>query len=246
MTVASHTSSIGGLNTPPGQGDLCVTGGVFSATVNTLEVGKSYYESTGNFTLCGRLILSNAMMKAFEVTQDVTIGRGMPQATYKNVWGELHLPPGTMNIGGSLYLGYQKRGADASRGLLDLNETTVRIGGGLDIWDTGRVQTHLKGASGGIDLLASADTALSVSNNASINLVFEQPSLNSTEHYWGFRWAGEHVQTLQELCASNTIICVTDALLPRQAARVGVWYDSRQDYSFVGIARPQATLLLVR
>ena len=123
----------------------------------------------------------------------------------------------------------------------------MRIGGACDIWTTGRIETRLKGSPAGLDLMSSAADALSVSNGARVTLSFDQPPVAKDQNYWGFRWAGEHVDRLSELCASNAIVCVTDALPSKLAAQVGVWYEPRQSYTFIGLrAIPPGALVIVR
>ena len=232
-------------NTKEGQADLVLAGATFGAWVDELKVGVSAYEGTQNDgDAVGNLVLTNSTLTAFEVTGNATIGRASQIAKYRRATGRVRLPAGVMSIGGNLNLGDH---TTTFRGLLDLHGTVVRVGGVCDIWETGRIETSLRGEPAGLDVLSSAADALSVSNGALVTLSFEQSPAARDQNYWGLRWAGEHVAALNDLCASNVVVCETSALPSKEAARVGVWYDARRDYSFVGIpAMPPGTTLLIR
>lgn len=242
----ARDASRGGSTLQPG-GDLVITSGIFSAYVDELEIGRSYYTGGGNFTLRGMLNISNMALKAFDVTGNATIGQGMTAATYKNTHGELHMGAGIMNIGGDLKLGYQKRASDDSLGYLMLRGTIVKIAGRFDGWDTALVETYLAGSSAGIDLGSSAAEALSLSNGAIVKLIFQGEPIDKGKPYWGLRWAGNHVAELTNFLNAGNIVCNTAALPPNLAGKVGIWYEPSHNYTFIGMpAIPGGAVIQLR
>ncbi|NLL84117.1 MAG: hypothetical protein GX230_07760, partial [Lentisphaerae bacterium] len=133
--------------------------------------------------------------------------------TNNNAYGHLVMTGSTFRVSGSVVLGPGKTDAE------------------------GVIQTTVDGLPCGLDLAEEAQLQV---NNGRIEIDFDEPLLEHRGHYWGLRWAGDHVSELESLAAEGKLVW-DGTRLPR---RVKIF--SNRQFSFVGMEAPRSTLIMLR
>lgn len=231
--------------TVDGEADLVLENGTFSAHLQNAEIGVSHYTGPYDYWAVGKLDLRHSALQDFEVADSVEIGRGQQSASYKRSVGRVYFATGTVNIATNLLMGDTLAPSSA---LLDLSGTTVTVGQQVELWPTATVNTRLRGWSAGLEITSRAADALSVSNGAVINVIFEQdPADLEQRRYGGLTLAGDRIALCTALHADGRLLWDTSALSPRWAKKVAIRYDAVEDVTYVGFdPRTQGTLLLMR
>ena len=231
-----------------GNADLVLDHAAVTANLQNVEIGVSYYYGKYDHWAVGKLDLRQSTLNVFDVADTMVIGHGnntLINQRYKRAIGRAYLPEGTLNIATNLVLGDT---IAPSLGLLDLSGTHVTVGEKIDLWPTATITTHVQGSSSGLALLSSAADALSVSNGAVIQIIFEQnPEDETQRRHSGFSAAGNRVTELNDLQADSRLQWDTTGLSPRWATKVGIHYDTRDDLTYVGLdPRQRGTLIMLR
>lgn len=232
--IYSQGSASGRIYANPSDADLVLTNVIWSACLQNVEIGVSRYDSNPyDYWVRAKLDLRESVLQAFEVAGSLEIGHHFsPHTNYKRTIGEVYLPEGHVTIATNLLMGDMKA---PSLGLLDLSGTTVTVGGRAELWSTAIINTRVRGESAGLELLSSAADALSVSNGAVINVIFEQdPADLKNPRYSGLVAAGDRVAQWQDLHDDGQLVWDTAALTPRWARKVAITYDPKNDITYVG------------
>ncbi len=234
--------------TTDGEADLVLENADFTAHLQNAEIGVSHYNGQYDHWAVGKLDLRQSTLQAFDVADSMEIGHGNNSASYqeyKRAVGRVYFPTGTVNIATNLTMGDT---ISPSLALLDLSGTRMTVGGKVDLWPTATINARVQGASAGLDMLSTAADALSVSNGAVINILFEQdPEDRKQRRYSGFSMAGDRVGELETLHANGGLQWDTSGLSPRWTRRAGIYYDPVENLTYVGFdPRPIGTLILLR
>lgn len=230
-----------------GEADLILTNVLWSAYLQNAEFGVCRWGGKYDYYAAAKLDLRESLLQGFEVADSMDIGHyfNTVYQTYKRTIGEVYLPEGRVNIATNLLMGDTLAPSSA---LLDLSGTTVTVGQQVELWPTATVNTRLRGWSAGLEITSRAADALSVSNGAVINVIFEQdPADLEQRRYGGLTLAGDRIALCTALHADGRLLWDTSALSPRWAKKVAIRYDAVEDVTYVGFdPRTQGTLLLMR
>ncbi len=221
-------------------GVLAPTNATVSAWLKTLEIGSGFYYGIYDWGTDGTLDLTASTLVDFNVTSHVWIGSaplatGATTLTDKRIKGRLLLPAGHATIGGDLRVGETNSSA-YSLGVLTLNGTTVDVSGRVQVNNSGSVTTRLAGVSAGINVQSTDTNNLVVANNGVICLVFDSDPVASGDDYFGLRIQGDQTAYLKELAGAGHITWVTNTLAPQFRSRFGIHYNTKKNYSYVGLA----------
>ena len=190
-------------------------GETVTAYLDELHVGRNNQSNGGGV---GTLDLRNAALTTLDVDGNVLIGNGSQQ----NSKGYVYLGPGWANITGDLIVGDTESGTD---GLLELFGATVAVDGTLDINATGEVQTHVLGASAGIELSSSID------DFELMHIMFEAAPTGSG-WYYGFKVAGNVQTYLENLNTAGDLTWATSG--GAAGLDIDILYDVDTDATYVG------------
>ena len=145
--------------------------------------------------------------------------------------GTVRLPAGTLNIG-TLTCG------TVGTGLIELYGTDATVTGAVTLGSSGTVDVRVGAASGSLSLGNAASLSLHTSQNR-IRLRFDVESNGAREVFYGLKWAGDRVATLEPLVTAGTIK-VEGAL----AAKVSVFLH--RDDTYIGVRPPEGTVFKMR
>ena len=115
--------------------------------------------------------------------------------------------------------------------LLGLNGTVYTPKTRLTVGPRGTVDTRITGASGGLDIPATATVAIT----GTVSIIFEQDPAASGLYY-GLRWEGNHVADLEALHAAGGLVWDDTALLEP------VSIFAKDGFTYVGQAASLATI----
>jgi len=218
-------------------GTVVLAQGTFTGYLSQLRVGINDYDN-GYGSAFGLLNLSNSSLVALTVTGDVQIANSRLKNNFKGK-GFVYLPAGTATIQGSLLIGdntnFASSATDKSQGLLELFGTRVSVGSNVVVETTGVISNHVYGSSCGIDILCAGTNYLSMSNAARVVVDFKDNPTDTSTVYWGLRMKGNQQAYLQGLMNSAKIIILTNGLSGINAQQCGVYYDSSNDVTYIGV-----------
>ncbi len=156
----------------------------------------------GNQTDGYLLLADMERIESFTCSGSISVGTAGSSGT---TIGELSLPPGdasTVNLSvGSAYTG---------RGRVTLNGTRLAVSGATAVNANGIVSNRVGAASSGLELGAAA--TLSVSSGGKLVVVFTSATPVFGSPYYGFKWAGDRVATLEGYRADGRLVVNTNAL----------------------------------
>ncbi len=218
--------------------------GTFHAHVAGLNVASG---SVNGHHRWGALDLRGATVTAFDIAGQVKIGGVSGH-------GRIYCPAGTITCA-SLQVGVGASGFIAGTGLLSLSNTQFEVTGGVTVGDPfattpnnypppterGLVETTINGVSCGLDIGGT----LTVTNVAAIKLDFVAPPSAAGGEYSGLRVAGDQTAALEALHAAGKLTWTTAGIPEADLPRIGIHYQPRRDYTYVGLAPPRGTLLTI-
>lgn len=223
------------------------TGCVFTAYLSEFPIADNASAVYGKPS--ATVDLQRVTVNALVVTGNVTIAADAVSVSNKNARGTLYLPDCDASFG-NLYVGNAWTSpAPASAGRLDLSGTRLSVTNLLRIGLTGIVSNHVSGVSGGLDLLSENTNDFQIAaTNGGVSVSFEaNPSAQPGDrYYWGLRMAGDQRAYFQDLVNNARIRIGTSGLSPALASRAGVYYNARDNKTYIGLPPLSGTLLLIR
>ncbi len=243
--VPATVFSMASNETRPSHATLTPTNGSFSLHVRDFDLGMGEdLHCSPRLGLEGRLDLRETEVRAFVVTNNAFVGA---HATVANLYGRgyLHLPACDASVSNTLMVGDTGAG---SLGVLELEGTRLAVGRRLEVGPTGCITTRVLGASCGLDFRSSETNDFALATGAVLHLAFDaSPLADPSAGYWGLRVAGDARSHLQQLTvAPARLTWSTDGLNPAESRRVGIHYSAKGDYTYVGLAPPTGTMMMVR
>lgn len=177
--------------------------------------------------------------------------------TYPNAYrfggeGIVRLGAGTATIG-DLAIRNGDR-TDQPTGSLELNGTRVTTTNSFLVGKNGTVQVRVLGQSAGIELSGPAGEAPRLAGK--LEIAFDAPpsgfaltsAENSNDVYWGLKWSGDHVASVEDWASSGKISWTTGGLPAKMAEAVAIFHDTTRDTTYLGfpvrIVRPGTVLIL--
>lgn len=164
--------------------------------------------------------------------------------------GFVYLPAGTASIGNVNVGG--ARDSIYGEGELWLSNTVIVVSNSVLIGQTGLVTNQVNGLSSGLDL-SSTNISLVASNATSANMYgrlfvnFRADPINAFKPYWGLKIKGNEIAFVQGLTNSLNVKVINTGLSPANQAKLGVYYNTAGDYTYLGVSPlVSGSLLLIR
>jgi hypothetical protein len=214
----------------PGSSTLGTGISRFTAYLTQLRIG--YINPVGYRKVYPYLDLRKATLEAFDIAGNAYIG-------YKpHMNPRVYLPEGRVSAY-ALYMGYPDEDTDA---YMSLSNTVFAVRDSIRLRDNTRVYTRVDGVACGLDL---ADTNLTVEAGALVSITFASDPLDSAAPYWGLRVGGEMTDELAALTNAARVTYDVSGLSASCARRFGVHYHQREGYSYLGVAPPSGTIIVL-
>ena len=123
----------------------------------------------------------------------------------------------------------------------------VTVSGNVAVNAGNAVTNYVSGYSGGLDLTTSTAT-LTLDGTMAVNFAGD-PLVKGL--YWGFRWAGNHTNALQQLINAGSLTVDDSGLAPFLQGKAGLHYDTTNSYVGLVVTRvplpsERSTVILVR
>ncbi len=207
------------------------SGGKIEAYVTDLRVMR--HTGWGTAVLNGTLDLS-AMTNCLIDAVNIEIGSaGNADARSRGI---MRLPAGIVTAG-NVAIG-DDLGNDGF-GLLEMSNTVFTVTNAVALHRTGIVTNHIGTAASGFDITRDDPGAWNMHADARLTVRFSAPP-DSLPHY-GFRWAGDHVATLNTMIQAGQVL-VDDAGMMGPSAVV----FSNQGATYIGVPPPSGTVIMIR
>ncbi len=218
-------------------------GGSFSAYLSELAVGGSSLDYMAGVTNETVLDLARVTNGTLDVSGDMIVGAlgAVRPGGGTGSWSRgTVILPSIRAQAGRLFVGCTNTGA---RGALLLTGTVVGVTTAVRLDGpsaAGRAQlaVAVRGKPAGLDLASGATLDV---NNGSIHIRFLAPP-EAPAHYWGLRWAGDHVAELAALTnASPAKLTWDDTVLAPSLGKAAIFRE--HGYTYVGIPTRRGILL---
>ncbi len=238
-STAARTNMLVGYRNGNGSaaGSFTQSGGTFDAFLNNLFVGERA-SGSDTPTVTGTINLSGA-------TSDIDVNTMRIGTNNTNHTGTVTVGIGDVLINTAAIIG------GGTKGTLNLNRTDFTVGSGaaITLGTTGKVRVEIGSVSAGIDILNSAAGGLVINNSATITndrgvlITFaENPTGldwvatagEATDIFYGFKWAGDKVATLNPHISGGRFNWDDSALTGQFEDKVSLFYDSSTDATYVG------------
>jgi len=206
-------------------------GGGIEAYLSELVVMR--HTGSGTAQLNGTLDLA-AMTNALIDTVLFEVGVNPAGLSDVQPRGTVRLPPGTVTagtveIGSSDGLGF---------GLLTMSNTAFTVTNTLTLARTGDIEVDVGALPTGLNIDNADPGALSMHADATLTLRFFEPA--ASQPHYGFRWAGNHADTLEPMLGDGRLV-IEDTALARPAAIYTLQGDT-----YVGVPPPPGSLFMLR
>jgi hypothetical protein len=133
------------------------------------------------------------------------------------------------------------------QGFLELHGSELDVANQLTLYPRGYVTNRLAGATGGIYLTSTDTNKFIMAGTARMHVAFDaDPDDLKQDHYWGLKMNGDQVTYFNTLHGDGRLTWNVGGLSPKLAGRVGIYYDTASDATYLGVPRelPGTTILL--
>jgi hypothetical protein len=244
-TVGFGVNSVGTINLQGGilrEGGLMTLGAAAGAVGRVTVTGGTWYQRdllNIGVTASGTGLVTVANCVSTNITGAITVGSG-------TVVGDRY---GLVTVSNATF-----GGATAvtvwTNGFVELTGTNRFFRCNTFTGNGGYLTNHVRQAAGGLDILGTAATSLSVTNGT-IHLAFdENPKALGTYDFWGLRWAGTNGYSRLVSYTNSGLITVANNLAsPFNGKAIEVYKAPDNSYTYIGFlakVAPVGTMVVFR